>query len=325
MRELITSFWNYDRTRPLIDRTITIEGYTLKIELNRPEVTFARAFADAAFDVCEISFSNSVTAASLDQLPYILIPVFLSRAFRHSSLFIRTDRDIRTPSDLRGKTIGLQEYEMTAAVVVRGFLRDQYGVEPNEIRWKVGGLERSKPVQFPSGRPPDGVVIESLNSDRTLEDRLVSGEIDAAISLRPLAATRAPAAKVAPLFPDAFSAEKAWYQSSGHFPIMHAVGVRKSLLENDPGLGLKLYGAFLDAKELAIAELEITQAQKITLPWPHAALAEARRLFGEDHWPYGMAANRGVLENQLRWSRLDGLQRRPITLDELFDQGCRYT
>jgi 4,5-dihydroxyphthalate decarboxylase len=325
MRSLTASFWDYDRTRPLVDKRIIVDGYELCIEINRPEIIFARAFADAPYDVCEISFSNSVTAASLDRLQYTLIPVFLSRAFRHSSLFIRTDRGIRSPEDLKGKIVGLQEYDMTAAVVVRGFLRDQYGVDSSEIMWKVGELERTKPLEFPLGNPPDGVSIEYLRPDKSLEDRLVSGELDAIISLRPLASAHLPNACVAALFPDAVAAEADWYRSSKHFPIMHAVGVRKTILGADPALGRRLFDAFLAAKQIAISELEVTQAQKVTLPWPHGALAQARAIFGIDHWPYGVAANRLVIENQLRRSWQDGLQKKPVQLETLFDSGCLDT
>jgi len=151
---LRTAFWNYDRTLALIDGRVEVEGHELAIEVLRPEVTFAKAFSDAAFDVCEISFSNTVTSVSKQDFPYALIPIFLSRAFRHSAIFIRTDRGIERPEDLKGKTVGLQEYDMTAAVVVRGFLRDQYGVEPRDIAWKVGELERTKPLEFPSDARP---------------------------------------------------------------------------------------------------------------------------------------------------------------------------
>lgn len=322
---LRTAFWNYDRTLALIDGRVEVDGHELAIEVLRPEVTFAKAFSDAAFDVCEISFSNTVTSVSKQDFPYALIPVFLSRAFRHSAIFIRTDRGIERPEDLKGKTVGLQEYDMTAAVVVRGFLRDQYGVEPRDIAWKVGELERTKPLEFPLGRPPEGVSIDILPPDKSLEDRLLAGELDAVIVLRPPAAFRAGNPRIAPLFPDPIAAEKAWFAAARHFPIMHAVGVRKPLLDAYPGLGRRLFDAFDRAKGIAVAELEITQAPKVTLPWPHAALAEARALFGPDPWPYGVRANRQVLETQLRWSRLDGLQARPVTLDELFASDCLDT
>ncbi len=322
---LKTAFWSYDRTLPLVDGRVRVKGSELEIELLRPEITFARAFAEAAFDVCEISFSNTVTAVSKGEFPYTLVPVFLSRAFRHASLFIRTDRGITRPEDLKGKTVGLQEYDMTAAVVVRGFLRDQHGVDPRDITWKVGELERTKPLDFPLGCTPEGVSIAILPPDRSLEARLLAGELDAVIVLRPLDAWRDGDSRVAPLFSDPIAAEKAWYSAARHFPIMHAVAVRKTLQSAHPGLGRKLFDAFAAAKAMAVADLEITQAPKVTLPWPHGALAEARALMGPDPWPYGIAANRRVLETQLRWSRLDGLQARPVTLDELFAADCLDT
>jgi 4,5-dihydroxyphthalate decarboxylase len=322
---LRTAFWNYDRTLALIDGRVEVEGFKLAIEVLPPEITFAKAFSEAAFDVCEISFSNTVTAVSKQDFPYALIPVFLSRAFRHSAIFIRTDRGIGRPEDLRGKTVGLQEYDMTAAVVVRGFLRDQYGVEPRDIAWKVGEAKRTKSLEFPRGSPPAGVSIQILPPDRSLEGRLLAGELDAVIALRPPGAWLAGDPRIASLFPDPIAAEKAWFAATRLFPIMHAVGVRKCLLDAHPELGLRLFDAFQRAKDIAVVELEITQAPKVTLPWPHGALAEARALFGPDHWPYGLRANRPTLETQLRWSRLDGLQARHVTLEELFTPDCFET
>jgi len=301
-----------------------IEGHALAIEINRPEVIFERAFSSAEFDLCELSLSNSITAISKGEFPYILIPVFLARAFRHSSIIVRLDRGIRGPQDLRGKKVGLQEYGMTAAVVIRGFLRD-YGVDPRDIQWRVGEKGLFKPLDFPAGRPPEGVNIEMLSSDTSLEDRLNSGELDAAFLVRrPTSLGRADS-KIAPLFADATSAEKEWYSLKKIFPIMHAVGIRKSLLNDDLNLGRRIFDAFQAAKQVAISELEVTQAPKVTLPWPHAAVGDARTLMGHDYWPYGIKANRHVLETQIRWSFLDGLQARPVALKEMFAEDCLNT
>ncbi|MSP89256.1 MAG: ABC transporter substrate-binding protein [Alphaproteobacteria bacterium] len=315
---LTTAFWNYDRTMPLVDGRVAVEGCELDVKILRPELTFARAFGEAAFDVCELSFSNSVTAISKGGFPYDLISVFLSRSFRHSAIFVRTDRGIERPEDLRGRIIGLQEYDMTAAVVVRGMLRDARGVEAHHIRWRVGEAERTKPIEFPTGRPPDGVEIELLPSGRTLESRLLAGELDAVIALRPPEAIKAGNPSIRLLFSDPTLAERQWYAQARIFPIMHALGVRRSLVTAHPDLPQRLYRAFFAAKAMALAELEIIQAPKITLPWPHAALAETRALMGDDPWPYGVAANRHVIEAQLRWSLSDGLQVRPVTIEDLF-------
>jgi 4,5-dihydroxyphthalate decarboxylase len=320
---LRTAFWNYDRTLPLMDGRVSIEGAELDVEVLRPEETFARAYqGDDAFDVCEVSFSNSVTAASLGNCPYLLIPAFLSRAFRHSSIFIRSDRGIGTPADLRGKTIGLQEYDMTAAVVVRGLLRDKYGVDAHEINWRVGDAERLKPLDFPTGTAPAKVCIKLRRPGISLEQGLLSGELDAVISLRIPSGFGMKGVPIDRLFRDPTRAEREWFRESAIFPIMHAVGIRRDIAAENPGLTRKVYEAFAAAKEIAISELEIIQAPKVTLPWPHAALAETRALMGEDPWPYGIGRNRHVLETQLRWSAQDGLQARPITLKEIFAPDC---
>jgi 4,5-dihydroxyphthalate decarboxylase len=313
--------WNYDRTLPLLDGRVTIAGFDLRPVVLAPEAAFARAFADAPFDVTEISLSNTITAVSRGDFEYALIPAFLSRAFRHSALFIRTDRGIRSPADLAGRTIGLQEFDMTAAVVLRGLLRDAYGVDTLGIRWLVGDAERTKPIEFPIQPPPSRLRMELLPPGITLEARLLAGELDALITLRTPRSVTDGDTRIARAFADPAAEERQWFARSRIFPIMHAVGVRKSLLEQYPDLARDLLRAFERAKALAIAELEVIQVPKVTLPWVADALAQTRRLMGSDFWPYGIAANRHVLETQLRWSREDGLQARDVSLEELFAPG----
>ena len=320
---LRTAFWNYDRTAPLCDGRVNLGGVVLKIEILRPDQTFAMAYEGNGFDVCEASFSNTVTMTSMDACPYVLIPAFLSRAFRHGSLFVRTDRGISSPHDLAGKTIGLQEYDMTAAVVVRGLLRDDYGVAASDVTWRVGDAERLKPLKFPVGLPPQGVSITERPSGSSLEDGLLSGELDAIISLRIPQAVRDGNPLVCALFDAA--AEKQWFARRGIFPIMHAVGVRRTLAHQNPGLTRQLYDLFKQAKDLAVADLEIIQVPKVTLPWPRAIVAEIRELMGYDFWPYGIAANANVLQTQLRWSSDDGLQARAIQIEDVFATDCLDT
>jgi 4,5-dihydroxyphthalate decarboxylase len=313
---LTAAFWDYDRTRPLADGRVAMSGHDLQVTFSAPEATFERA-ADAEFDISELSFSNSVTRLSRGQLPYVLIPVFLSRAFRHSTIFIRTDRGIDAPADLRGKSLGVQEYDMTAAVVVRGLLRDQFGVLPEEIRWCVGETGGGTVRKFPGPRAA-GLSIEPLAPGSSLEERLVGGELDAIIVLRPSQRLFSGYAGIRRLFPDPKFVEEQWFTQTRHFPIMHVVGIRRELCQQEPDLALEVFEAFAAAKEIALREIETLQAPKITLPWPHLALAEVRALMGEDFWPYGVRANRHALETQLRWSWLDGLQERRVGLLELF-------
>jgi 4,5-dihydroxyphthalate decarboxylase len=203
-------------------------------------------------------------------------------------------------------------------------LRD-CGVQPQDIEWKVGEGDDPKLPEFPAGRAPEGVDIKVLPPGRTLESRLLSGELDAIISLHIPESAKSSDGRIRTLFPDPAAAERAWFETSRIFPIMHAVGVRKSVAEEHPSLTRELYDVFLAAKNLAVAELEIVQAPKVTLPWPHKALAEARSLIGPDPWPYGLSVNRHVLEAQLQWSLADGLQARAVTVEDLFAPDCYDT
>ena len=322
---LSAAFWRYDRTQALLDGRIHPQGVELDCEVLRPEAAFALAFGAAPFDVTELSLSNTLTALSQGPFPYWLIPVFPSRSFRHGALFVRTDRGINGPADLAGKRVGVQEYDMTAAVVLRGMLRDAYGLDTYSIRWCVGESERTKPLEFPLKQRPSRLDMEILSPDRSLEQRMLAGELDAIISLREPDAIRTCDVRVRRMFAQPEDAERDWFLDTRLFPIMHAIGVKKTLVEAHPGLPMALYQAFCQAKELALAELEVIQASKVTLPWIVAELRRTRALMGEDFWPYGIAANRHTLETQMRWSLEDGLQARAVCLDELFAPGLSGT
>ena len=318
MPTLTAAFWRYDRTQPLIDGRISPEGFRLDCSVLRPEQAFALAFGEAPFDITEISLSNTISALSQGPIPYVLIPVFPSRTFRHGAIFVRADRGISTPADLAGKRIGLQEYDMTAAVVLRGVLRDDYGLDTNSVQWCVGDSVRTKSLEFPLPTKPAGLHMNILTEGKSLEERLLSGEIDALISLREPAALHSANPQVVRLFSDPQATERDWFRRTGLFPIMHAIAVKKSKVQRYPELLHSLYRAFCSAKNYAIEELGVIQAPKITLPWVSAELRKTRMLMGEDYWPYGIAANRKVLETQLRWSREDGLQERDVRLEDLF-------
>lgn len=322
---LSAAFWRYDRTQGLLDGRVQPEGFELDCKVLRPEEAFALAFGSAPFDITEVSFSNTLTTLSKGAFPYWLIPVFPSRSFRHGALFVRTDRGIDGPADLAGKRVGLQEYDMTAAVVLRGILRDAYGLDTYSIDWCVGESERTKSLDFPLENRPARLHMEILSPDRSLEQRLLAGELDAIVSLREPAAVRSGDGRVRRMFAQPEEAERDWFGRTRLFPIMHAVGVKKSLVDRHPGLPVALYQAFCLAKDLALAELEVIQAPKVTLPWINAELRRTRDLMGEDFWPYGIVANRHVLETQMRWSREDGLQARALTLEELFAPGLLGT
>lgn len=312
-------FWNYDRTAALADGRAPLRGCAPAFTILPPEAAFAHAFSTAEFDITELSFSNHLTALSEGRAAYTAIPVFPSRAFRHGSLFVRTDRDIREPADLKGKRIGLQEYQMTAALVVRGILWDDYGVEPGDLAWVVGGVEDPGPPRDRTAIP--GVAIEAAPPGESLDALFAAGRLDALISLRPPPCVVAGGHPVGRLFPDWRVAEQDYFRRTGHFPIMHLMGIRRSLLEEHPWLGPSVYDAFCRAKDMAVGELAVIQAPKVTLPWGAAELEATRVLMGEDFWPYGVSANREALDRQIGWSCREGLSARRVPVEALFAAG----
>ncbi len=314
-------FWNYDRTMPLVDGRAKIEGCDATFHLRTPEDAFERAFARAEYDITEISLSRYMARYTEKEQPYALIPVFPSRAFRHGAIFIRNDRGIRTPADLKGKRIGLLDFEMTAALVARGALADEYGVQPGDIRWVVGRPEEDHPAgrDFPLPRIPDvpGIEIAAAPDGTTINAMVAAGQLDGMIALFEPSCIRR-GAPVGRLFPDWRAAEQDYFRRTGIFPIMHAVAIRKTLLAEHPWLARAVFDGFCAAKKIAIAELQVPQACKVTLPWVVAEYAQNVAVMGDDIWPYGFSANRTVLEAMVRWSGADGLLSRPVTADELF-------
>jgi 4,5-dihydroxyphthalate decarboxylase len=316
MLELGVCFWNYDRTMPLVDGRVAIEGCKPAFTILGPEQAFARAFTTADFDVSELSLSNHLNALVRGDAAYVAIPVFPSRSFRHSTFYVRTDRGIRAPPDLAGKRIGLQEYQMTAAVVVRGFLRDEYGMRPGDMRWLVADVDPAEPSKIAVPHIA-GVDIERVHG-RSLDDLLASGDVDAVIALRPPASFVQGNPLVARLFPDWRRAEQDYFARTRFFPIMHTIGVKHALVAAHPWLPAALYRAFCKAKEVALAELAHLQAPKVTLPWVAAELAATRAVMGDDFWPYGVGPNRAAIERMIRYHHEEELSPRPFRLDELF-------
>jgi 4,5-dihydroxyphthalate decarboxylase len=315
---LSVAFWNYDRTLPIADGRVPIEGCEPRCQLIRPQELFPRAFGNAEFDAAELSLARYMMLCASGASPYTALPVFPSRTFRHASIYVRQDCGIERPQDLNGRTLGLNNYDDTAALVVRGMLRDDYGFGVSDIVWCIGDLE---PGQAPRAAPPvlpDAVRYTFAPEGKTLDAMLVAGELDGIVSIVPPPCFRAGYPAVRRLFPDWRAAERDWFARTRHFPIMHTVGLRSALLADEPWVARSLYVAFCRAKDIAVAELENLQAPKTTLPWAAAELEDTRALLGADFWPYGIAANRAVIERQLRYAAEDGLLVKPLTSDDLF-------
>lgn len=315
---LSVAMGDYDRTRALLDGRVLIDGVEPVFMALSPEETFFRALRQQAFDVSELSLSSYVVKASRGECPYVAVPVFLSRAFRHTSIWVRKDR-VRAPADLKGKRVGVPEYQLTANVWARAILQDDHGVFPRDITWVRGGIETpGRPEKIGLTLPAD-VRLEDAPAGRTISDLLDAGEIDGFIAPRPPAAAAARNPQVRWLFDDPTAAAKDWYRRTGIFPIMHVVGVRRELVDQHPWLPVTVLKAFAQAKALALDALADTSATKVTLPFVEEQLKAARETLGEDFWSYGVASNEATLRAFLRHHHAQGLSARELSVDELFD------
>lgn len=315
--------WDYDRVRALMDGRVTVKACTVDYKVLPPEECFHRAYVLNEFEVSEIGFSPYLIAHARAMSPYVALPVFLSRMFRHSALYIRTDRGIRSPGDLKEKTIGVVEYQMSAVMWCRGMLADEYGLAPEDMIWRQGGVNApGRKEKFPLNLPP-GFPLEPIPEGETLSGMLADGRLDAVISAEPPSCYGAPEVPVARLFEDFESAERDYFRRTGVFPIMHALGVRKDVLDARPGIAESLFEAFLEAKRLSDLDLFELRALKVGLPWITSHARQTRKLMGEDFWPYGIEANRHTLEVMTRYSFEQGLSIRKLAVDELFAPRAR--
>ena len=310
---------NYDRVRPLLDGAVTIDGVDPVFMTLEPEEIFFRAFRRAEFDVCELSLSSFALKTALADNPYVGVPVFPSRMFRHSAFYIRTDRGIRSPADLRGRRIGIPEYQLTACVWC---LAEDHGVEPREIRWVRGGVAQPGRSEKIALSLPKEITIEDAPPDRTLSQLLDAGDIDGVIGPRAPAGFERGDPRIGWLFPDPAAAATEYFRRSRIFPIMHLLGVRRALAVQQPWLPFALLKAFTEAKARTLnGLLRDTAVTKITLPFVEERVREARALMGDDYWSYGLEPNRHVLDTFLRHHHAQGLSARRLEPEELFHPG----
>ena len=314
---------DYDRNRALFDGRVQIDGVDPVFMKLSPEEIFFRAFRTQDFDICELSFSSYTVSTAQGSGHYIAIPAFLSRSFRHSSIYIRKGKGIGTPEDLRGKRIGIAEYQLTANVWARALLEDDYGVKPSEIQWVRGGVgtpDRPEKIKL---QLPDDVSIEVAPKGRSLDNMLVAGDLDGFIGPRNPPCYDEGNPDIVRLFPDLVGTATAYYRRTGIFPIMHLLGLRKSLAESHPWLPGALFKAFNASKNHAVDQLLDTAASHATIPFLAEHIEAAQALLGQDYWSYGIEKNRAVLDNFLDHHHRQGLSSRRVTVDELFHQGSR--
>jgi 4,5-dihydroxyphthalate decarboxylase len=318
MLRLSFGCWNYDRTRALMDKSVVPDGIDL-IYLNMPvEETFFRMLRHREFDVAEMSLSSYVVSCFKEDRPFVAIPVFPSRFFRHSSIYVNADAGIREPKDLRGKRAGCPEYQMTAPVWIRGILSDEYGVRVHEVTHCTGGEESPNRSEKIALSLPPSIRVERIGPDQTLSAMLRDGEIDALFTARKPSSYGRSDGKVRRLFENFVEVERDYFRRTGIFPIMHTVVIRREVYEANRWVAQSLYKAFCEAKRRTYEDLAETAALKATLPWLAAHIEEARREMGDDYWSYGFQPNRTTLETFLRYSYEQGLSKRLLKPEEIF-------
>jgi 4,5-dihydroxyphthalate decarboxylase len=310
--------WDYDRTHALQTGAVQPEGIDLTYLPLPVEETFFRMLRHREFDAAEMSLSSYVMTLASHEQPFIAIPVFPSRAFRHSCIFVNERSGIRTPADLAGKVVGTPEYQMTAAVWLRGILAEHHGVPVGAPRYRTGGLESPNRPEKVALTLPDGIALERIGPGEVLSQMLATGEIDALYTARMPSSFVERAPGVVRLFEDSRAAETAYFDETGIFPIMHVVALRRELHEQHPWVAQELYKAFVRARAEAVAGLYETAALKHMLPWLVQEVEQTRAAMGDDFWTYGLEANRHVLDTFLRYSHEQGLSPRRLEPEQLF-------
>lgn len=321
MLELTLATWDHDRVMALQDGRVEVPGVALKSEIHPTSKLFPWAVQEARFDITEMSVSSYILQLSRGGSDYTAIPAFVSRAFRHSGFFARAGSDVQSPADFAGRRIGVPEYQMTAALWMRGILADEYGVDSTGIHWRTGALDEGiRRERLELALPPD-MVVEPIADGDTLQDMLLRGEIDGLLAPSPPQAFLDGNPDVIRLIPDFEAAEQAYHRKTGFFPIMHLIGLRKSIAEANPALARQLYECFVKARDLALERLRavwLGNANRLSLPWLGASMERTLATLGPDYWSYGFAANRAELEAICRYSVDQHLSARRVSAEEMF-------
>ena len=317
--KLTLACWDYDRTRALQEGTVQVEGVDLTYLPLRVEETFWRMLRYGEFDAAELSMGSYLMAREKGFPKLIAIPVFPSRAFRHSCIYINTASGIKDPKDMAGKRVGVPEYQITMAIWARGILQHEYGIKPEQMKWFTGGEEHPGREDKVKHDLPKTIDIRPIAADQTLSSMLERGDIDAMISAHMPSPFVRRSPKIARLIPDFPRVEKDYYRRTKIFPIMHTVALREEFYEKHPWVAQSLYKALAESKRICQESMYEFSALKYMLAWSIAEMEEERELFGAGElWPYGLEANRHVLETFLRHHHEQGLSKRRFTPEEIF-------
>jgi 4,5-dihydroxyphthalate decarboxylase len=318
---LTLACWDYDRTRPLMDRRVEPEGIDLDITVLRPRQAFQRMLDDKAFQVSELSLASYTALKARGDCPFMAIPVALSKIFRHSCIYVRAGAGIEKPEDLRGKRVGTSQYSSTGLVFMRGMLQHDYGVRSEDMHWFMGGLNTFVEKPLIPLNLPGNIRLDFLDGGQTLEGMFAAGELDALLSLYIPNLFLQGSPQIARLFPSYRQVEEDYYRRTGIFPIMHTVVVREDVHREHPWVAASLYRAFCAARDLAVDGLYDTDALRVALPFLIDHIEETWRVFGKDFWAYGLEPNRPTWDAIGRYVHEQGLAPRTVAPEELFLPG----
>jgi len=322
MLSLTCAISDYDHVRDLASGRVRAEGIDLQI-LDMPvEEAFFRMIRFEEFDISEMSMGRYVSMMSQGDDRFVAIPVFPSRMFRHSSVYVRKDRGIGSAADLAGRTVGVPEWAQTAGIYIRGILAHHHGLRLQDVHWVQAGIHQPGREEEVKIGLPDGYRLTRM-ADRTLNDMLMSGELDAVISAHPPRCAETENASIGRLFEDFTAVERAFWQTTGIFPIMHAIVLRRGVFERHRWIASNLLAAFSQAKARSMARLREVTAARVPLPWSFDYARQTAAAFGDDYWPYGVDANRTTLTAFLRYAREQGVISRPLTPEDLFPAEVR--
>jgi 4,5-dihydroxyphthalate decarboxylase len=314
----------YDHVHDLTSGRVVPEGIQLTC-LNLPlEEIFYRFIMNKEWDVSEMSMAKYVSLMSQGDPSFSAIPVFPSRVFRHSSLYVRRDGPIKSPRDLAGRRVGIPEWAQTAAVYSRGFIAHQFGVDLASIKWVQAGVNQPGRVEKVKLHLPKGISLSPV-ADASLSDMLLDGRLDAVLSARPPRCFQEGHPNIRRVFEDFMEVEAAYYQETGIFPIMHVVALRRELLERHPWAAMNLFQAFEEAKNRSLERAIDPTASRFPIPWCHVFAQRAQSRFGQDYWPYGIEPNRPTLKAFLEYAHEQGVCHKRLTVEELFPKQMQST
>ena len=310
----------YDRTEAIRNGIIKPDGIDLTyVAIESPPVLVDRAVKNNEFDIAEMFLTLYMSLRSQGKFPFVAIPVFPSRVFRHGFIFVNTNSGIKTPKELEGKRVGVPEFRQTAAVWVKGILQHDFGVDLTTIRWVEGGLYAARPRDMLDLKPEGPFSLEFAPEGRSLDDMLEKGELDALLGAeRPRSFGACP--QVQRLFPNYREVEREYYLKTGIFPIMHTMVLKESLYREQPWVAQSVYKAMVEAKGWVLDHIWGTGGSlRFMLPWLWDDLEKMGELFGGDAWPYGLESNRHTLDTLMEYMVEQGLMPRRVPLEELFE------